>query len=85
MKETITIEKIKNKVIVTYFNGEFSEWIYGPKDGRTGDESGLQEIADLTFKILADLLDKKVRALMIEAGTEIEKMGIGKHLFKYDR
>jgi len=85
MKEIISIEKTKNKVIVTYFNGEFSEWIYGSKDGRMGDKSELLEIADLTFKILADLLDKKVRALMIEAGTEIEKMGIGKHLFKYDK
>ena len=85
MKETITIEKTKNKVIVTYFNGEFSEWIFGSKDGKTNNEPGVLEIVNLAFKIISKLLDERVRTTMAEVGTEIDNMGIGKHLFKYDK
>ena len=82
MKKTITVESVKNKIIVTYFNGEYLECFFQFKEEVPDDES---RPIDLFFDVIVKTLDKKVRGTMTEMGIEMEKMGIGKHIFKYDR
>jgi len=80
MKKTMTIAKTNNKITITYFNGEYSEWFVKSRKTIPNDEP---KAIDVLFDILLKLLDEKMRGLMVEIGIGMEDMGIGKHLFKY--
>jgi len=83
MKKTMTIEKKNNKVIITYFNGEYSEWLTVSMDSKIATDE--IDVGNKLFNVLVNILDEKIRSTMIELGIGIEEKGIGKHLFKYDK
>jgi len=82
MKKTITVEKGDNKIIVTYFNGEYSEWFLQSKLEVADDEL---KATDKLFPFLVEYLDNQIRKSMMAIGEMVQEQGIGKHLFKYDK
>jgi len=54
MKKTITIEKTENKITITYFDGEFSEWFIKSQKNNTNDE---RKAIDKLFEILVNELN----------------------------
>lgn len=82
MKQTITVEKKDNKIVITYFNGEYSEWFLQSKlDIKNDDLRAVDEF----FPVLVEYIDKQIRNSMIAVGEMIAEKGLGTHLFKYDK
>ena len=80
-KKLVTIEKVDNKITITYLNGEYSEWFFNSEKDVVDDEL---KAVDKFFNILADVLDTQIRNLMTKIGIGLDERGVGKHFFKDD-
>lgn len=75
----MTLEKAENKITITYFDGDSSEWFMAFNKNKTNDG---RDPLDRMFELLVNHLNEYFKSYVITIGKETLAATQGKHFWK---